>query len=48
MPNELWGTKNSTTINPSKAEELDFMHFKGDGHRILAEALFVEIRKITE
>ena len=46
IPGELWASKGSTNLK--KDLELDFMHFKGDGHRILAEALFVEIRKITE
>ena len=46
IPGELWGSKGSTNLK--KDSELDFMHFKDDGHRILAEALFVEIRKIIE
>ena len=46
IPREFWGSKGSTSFK--KDPELDFMHFKGDGHRILAESLFIEIRKIIE
>mgnify|MGYP001251893682 CR=1 FL=1 len=40
VPNEIWGMKNSTTINPSNAEELDFMHFQGGGHELLANKIY--------
>ena len=41
VPNNLWGKKISTTI--SKKEELDFMHFKEQGHEILAKSLYFEM-----
>jgi len=41
VPTDLWGSKASTTIGGG--EELDFMHFKGGGHRILAEKLFSKL-----
>ena len=41
VPNNLWGKKNSTTI--SKNKELDFMHFKEQGHEILAKSLYFEM-----
>tara|TARA_B100000902_G_scaffold370021_1_gene394763 strand:- start:3267 stop:4394 length:1128 start_codon:yes stop_codon:yes gene_type:complete len=41
VPNNLWGKKASTTI--SKNKELDFMHFKEEGHEILAKSLYLEM-----
>ena len=41
VPNNLWGKKISTTI--SKKKELDFMHFKEQGHEILAKSLYFEM-----
>ena len=41
VPNNLWGNKISTTI--SKKKELDFMHFKEQGHEILAKSLYFEM-----
>ena len=41
IPNNLWGKKASTTI--SKNKELDFMHFKEQGHEILAKTLYFEM-----
>lgn len=41
VPNNLWGKKISTTI--SKKKELDFMHFKEQGHEILAKTLYFEM-----
>ena len=46
IPGEFWGYKGS--INLKNNNDLDFMHFKGNGHRILAEKLFFEVRKILE
>ena len=37
VPSEYWGSKNSTSLGGEK--ELDFMHFRHAGHRLLAEAL---------
>ena len=41
VPANLWGSKASTTIGGG--EELDFMHFKAGGHKILAERLLSEL-----
>ena len=41
VPNNLWGKKISTTI--SKKKELDFMHFKEQGHELLAKSLYFEM-----
>ncbi|MET0082801.1 MAG: hypothetical protein ABW079_07280 [Sedimenticola sp.] len=38
VPSKFWGTKNSTTVGGN--QELDFMHFQAEGHRLLADALF--------
>lgn len=37
VPGNLWGMKASTTSGGGP--ELDYMHFQGEGHRLLAEAL---------
>ena len=37
VPARYWGTKASTNLGGG--QEIDFMHFQGPGHRILAEAL---------
>jgi hypothetical protein len=42
VPAEFWGFKNSTNLE--KKEELDFMHFTGQGHKLLADVLFEEIK----
>ena len=44
VPNEFWGTKSTTGIG--KDQELDFMHFKSEGHRLLARALYEKIKDI--
>jgi hypothetical protein len=41
VPANLWGAKASTTIGGG--EELDFMHFKVGGHKILAEEILSEL-----
>ena len=41
VPNNLWGKKVSTTI--SNKNEFDFMHFKEQGHEILAKSLYLEM-----
>lgn len=38
VPGKLWGYKAST--NSTKQRELDFMHFKAEGHQILADSLY--------
>jgi hypothetical protein len=40
VPGDLWGSY--------VGEEIDFMHFQGQGHRIVAEALLPHVRKILE
>ena len=35
VPSSFFGTKESTTLNNDK--ELDFMHFRFQGHKILAD-----------
>lgn len=40
VPNELWGMKNSTTINAEDNIELDFMHFQWGGHELLADKIY--------
>ena len=42
VPNNLWGTKNATTLGDR--QELDFMHFQAGGHKLLADALFEELK----
>jgi lysophospholipase L1-like esterase len=40
VPGEMWGSYT--------ADDIDFMHFKGPGHRLVAEALLPYVRKILE
>jgi hypothetical protein len=40
VPFNYWGTKDSTSLN--KEQELDFMHFKAGGHKLLADAIYSE------
>ena len=42
VPAKFWGKKNSTTIGGG--QELDFMHFQAAGHRLLAKALYNELK----
>lgn len=46
IPNVLWGKKNSTTIG--NKPEIDFMHFTGNGHDILANNIYQEIIKLID
>jgi hypothetical protein len=41
---EFWGKKKSTTLNHE--DEVDFMHFQANGHRLLAESILKELLKI--
>ena len=41
VPNSLWGEKNSTSVINQK--EIDFMHFKSEGHDLLAEAIYQQL-----
>ena len=45
VPSEFWGQIYSTNI---KKKEIDFMHFKTEGHNLLAYSLLTELRKILE
>jgi hypothetical protein len=38
VPPQFWGTKPATTMD-GNAGEIDFMHFKAQGHRILVDSL---------
>ena len=40
IPNEYWGFKGQ-----SENTEIDFMHFKYEGHKILADSLFNHLSK---
>lgn len=44
VPSEFWGRKPSTNLE--EEYEVDFMHFKAEGHRLLADAIFFEINKL--
>lgn len=46
VPSEFWGKKPSTNLKGD--EEVDFMHFQVEGHRLLAEAIFLEISNIWQ
>jgi len=46
IPPESWGYKASTNLK--KAKELDFMHFKDKGHKLIAEALYIEIKNVLK
>lgn len=46
IPSEFWGRKASTNLK--RDEEVDFMHFQVEGHRLLAEAIFLEISNILQ
>jgi len=44
VPAKYWGTKNATTIGGG--QELDFMHFQAGGHKLIAEAIYRELKEI--
>jgi len=44
VPSEFWGRKTATSLRGE--DEVDFMHFQAEGHRLLAEAIFLEIKKL--
>ncbi len=46
VPSKFWGRKASTNLKGT--EEVDFMHFQVEGHRLLAEAVFLEISNILQ
>lgn len=39
VPAALWGEKGSTTLQ-ADTQEIDFMHFKAQGHALLADAIY--------
>ena len=43
IPNIMWGKNQPKSLG--KKKEIDFMHFKFDGHKILANSIFSEITK---
>lgn len=45
VPSKYWGLKDSTNI--SGEPEIDFMHFQGEGHKILADELFHILEECT-
>jgi hypothetical protein len=46
VPPEFWGKKKSTSLKDE--DEVDFMHFQAEGHRLLAKAMYLEISKIFQ
>ena len=46
VPSEFWGKKASTNLK--KEAEVDFMHFQANGHHLLAEAILLELNKISQ
>ncbi len=46
VPNSLWGEKGSTNLTGKS--EIDYMHFKYEGHKLLASRLFNIIRSLNE
>ena len=46
IPNSLWGKKNSTSI--TKEDEVDFMHFRAEGHDLLANIIFDELNNFLD
>ena len=44
VPSEYWGLKGSTTIGGGS--ELDFMHFKAEGHRLLADSIYEQLLEL--
>ena len=45
IPNTLWGTKASTN-SLGNNEEIDFMHFTGEGHKVFSKELSLIIKNI--
>ena len=46
IPNSLWGKKNSTSI--TNKDEIDFMHFRAEGHDLLANIIFEELNDLLD
>jgi hypothetical protein len=44
IPSTYWGTKTPTSFN--EQQELDFMHFQADGHKLLADIIYKELQNI--
>ena len=44
VPAEFWGTQDSTNLGMDK--ELDFMHFQAGGHKLLASAIYGELKAL--
>lgn len=45
VPDDLWGTKASTGL--TQGEELDFMHFRYGGHKLLAQQIYQSVLEVT-
>jgi lysophospholipase L1-like esterase len=45
VPAKLWGIKASTSFGQS--EEIDFMHFQQEGHRLIADTIYKTLEKIN-
>jgi len=46
VPSEFWGTKDTTSLGGG--QELDFMHFRAEGHELLADALYKELIEMRD
>jgi hypothetical protein len=46
VPGEFWGEKAGTSLG--RAAELDFMHFQGKGHKLLAKAIKQELISMSD
>jgi hypothetical protein len=46
VPGEYWGEKSGTSLG--RAAELDFMHFQGKGHKLLAQAIKQEMISMSD
>ncbi|HMO61654.1 MAG TPA: hypothetical protein PKC39_09840 [Ferruginibacter sp.] len=40
LPPGVWGSKSATRLNGKDMEEIDFMHFRAQGHQLLADTMF--------
>lgn len=45
VPGIYWGQKDTINFKNKQKQKLDFMHFKGEGHRLLADEIFNLILK---
>ena len=45
VPAKWWGIKASTSFD--RSEEIDFMHFQQEGHRLIADTIYKTLKKIN-